>query len=176
MKFIADFHIHSKHSRATSQEMTVEKIAQSCRVKGVRLVGTGDFTHPKWLEELEHKLKPNGEGLFEYDDTYFMLVTEVNNTYTQNGRLRRIHNMIFAPDFQSVHRKLPPEFGIVIVFLGIALFFEILGWFFVGQSFLANKQRLVIMILQMAIIGIIAVGLYNQSILIHVIEYAVPSL
>lgn len=104
MRFIADFHIHSRYSRATSQDMTVEKIAQAARMKGVKLVGTGDFTHPKWLKELEQKLKPKGEGLFEYDDVYFILVTEVNNTYTQNGRLRRIHNMIFAPDFQSVHR------------------------------------------------------------------------
>lgn len=104
MRFIADFHIHSRYSRATSQEMTVEKIAQAARRKGVKLVGTGDFTHPKWLKELEDKLKPKGEGLFECDDICFILVTEVNNTYTQNGRLRRIHNMIFAPDFQSVHQ------------------------------------------------------------------------
>ena len=60
--------------------------------------------------------------------------------------------------FQSIYRKLPTEFGIFLVFIGIALFFEVLGWIFVGQSFLANQQRLIIIILQMAIIGIIAVG------------------
>jgi ribose/xylose/arabinose/galactoside ABC-type transport system permease subunit len=59
---------------------------------------------------------------------------------------------------RSIYRKLPAEFGILIVLIGIALFFEVLGWIFVGQSFLANQQRLIIMILQMAIIGIIAVG------------------
>jgi uncharacterized protein (TIGR00375 family) len=104
MGFIADFHIHSKYSRATSREMTVEKIAQSAQVKGVKLVGTGDFTHPQWCEELEQKLKPAGDGLYQCNDTYFILVAEVNNTYTQNGKLRRIHNMIFAPDFESVHK------------------------------------------------------------------------
>ena len=70
----------------------------------------------------------------------------------------QITSEVNSGNFQSVYRKLPPEFGIFIVFIGIALFFEILGWFFVGQSFLANRQRLIIMILQMAIIGIIAVG------------------
>ncbi len=104
MKFIADFHVHSRYSRATSQDMVVEKIAEGARRKGITLIATGDFTHPKWLEELERTLKPNGKGLFCYNDTHFILVTEVNNTYTQNGRLRRIHNMIFAPDFESVHR------------------------------------------------------------------------
>jgi len=104
MRFIADFHIHSKYSRATSHEMTVEKIAEAARTKGVKLVGSADFTHPKWLEELEQTVKPTREGLFAYDDTYFILVTEVNTTYTQNGKLRRIHHMIFAPDFDSVHR------------------------------------------------------------------------
>jgi len=104
MKFIADFHIHSKYSRATSQEMTVEKIAEAARVKGVTLVGTGDITHPKWLAELEEKLKPTGKGLYCYGDIYFILTTEVNNTYTQNGKLRRIHNMVFVPDFDSAHR------------------------------------------------------------------------
>ena len=104
MRFIADFHIHSKYSRATSHEMTVGKIAEAARTKGVKLVGSADFTHPKWLEELEQTVKPTREGLFAYDDTYFILVTEVNTTYTQNGKLRRIHHMIFAPDFDSVHR------------------------------------------------------------------------
>ncbi len=104
MEFIADFHIHSRYSRATSQEMTVTKIAEACRVKGVKLVGTADFTHPEWLEELEQNLKPTDDGLYECDGTHFILVTEVNNTYTQNGRLRRIHNMIFAPSFDAVHR------------------------------------------------------------------------
>ena len=60
--------------------------------------------------------------------------------------------------FRAIYRKLPTEFGIFLVFIGIGLFFEVLGWIFVGQSFLANQQRLIIMILQMAIIGIIAVG------------------
>lgn len=55
-------------------------------------------------------------------------------------------------------RRLPPEVSILLVLLGIALAFELLGWLFVGQSFLMNSQRLTIMILQVSVIGIIAVG------------------
>ena len=61
-------------------------------------------------------------------------------------------------NFISSYRKLPPEFSIFLVLLGIALLFEILGWIFIGQSFLLNKRRLIIMILQVSVIGIIAVG------------------
>ena len=61
-------------------------------------------------------------------------------------------------NFKSWYKKLPPEFNIFLVLLGMALLFEILGWIFVGQSFLINKRRLIIMILQVSVIGIIAVG------------------
>ena len=61
-------------------------------------------------------------------------------------------------NFRSTYKKLPPEFNIFLVLIGLALLFEILGWYFIGQSFVANKRRLVIMILQVSVIGIIAVG------------------
>ena len=61
-------------------------------------------------------------------------------------------------NFKSWYKKLPPEFNIFLVLLGMALLFEILGWIFIGQSFLINKRRLIIMILQVSVIGIIAVG------------------
>ncbi len=117
MKFIADFHIHSKYSRATSKEMLVEPIADVCRSKGIQLVGTGDFTHPKWVEELKEKLKPSAEGLFECNGVNFLLTAEVNNTYTKNGKLRRIHNLIFAPGFkevESINKKLQSYGNLVV--------------------------------------------------------------
>ncbi|MEO0094114.1 MAG: endonuclease Q family protein [candidate division WOR-3 bacterium] len=104
MEFIADFHIHSLFSRATSQDMVIPQIVASAQRKGIKLLGTGDFTHPKWLELLKKDLKPTGGGLFTCKDIYFILTAEVNNIYTKNAKLRRIHNIIFAPDFSDVER------------------------------------------------------------------------
>ncbi|MGB9627372.1 MAG: DNA helicase UvrD, partial [Thermodesulfobacteriota bacterium] len=64
MRFIADFHIHSKYSRATSKEMEVETLACWAKKKGITLLGTGDFTHPTYFVELRSKLEPSGNGLF----------------------------------------------------------------------------------------------------------------
>ena len=65
MKIIADFHIHSKYSRATSPQMNLENISQAAQIKGVRVISTGDFTHPAWFRELKDKLKPAEPGLFK---------------------------------------------------------------------------------------------------------------
>ncbi len=65
MRFIADFHLHSKYSRATSKEMEVEALARWAKKKGITLLGTGDFTHPTYLAELRAKLEPLGNGLFK---------------------------------------------------------------------------------------------------------------
>lgn len=104
MQFIADLHIHSKFSRATSHDMLISKIAETAKLKGIQLLGTGDFTHPKWLELLKKDLKPTGNGLYICKDIYFVLTTEVNNIYTKDAKLRRIHNIIFSPDFKDVER------------------------------------------------------------------------
>jgi len=104
MRVIADLHLHSKYSRATSREMDVENLARWCKIKGISLVGTGDFTHPVWFRELRAKLKPNGRGLFTYDGMHFLLSVEVSNVYPQGGRLRKIHNLILAPSFEVVER------------------------------------------------------------------------
>ena len=104
MRFIADFHIHSKYSRATSREMDLDHIAQWAKWKGLKLVGTGDFTHHLWLSELKEKLKPLGNGLFTYRDVNFILTAEVNNIFSQGGRNRRIHNLIFAPSIEVVEK------------------------------------------------------------------------
>ncbi len=104
MEFIADLHIHSKFSRATSGDMIIPKIAEFAELKGISLMGTGDFTHPEWLKMLRKDLTEDNDGVYKYQNTYFMLTSEVNNIYTKNGRLRRIHNLIFTPSFDSAEK------------------------------------------------------------------------
>jgi uncharacterized protein (TIGR00375 family) len=100
---IADLHIHSRYSRATSQEMSVPKIVEYAKLKGIGMVGTGDFTHPAWFKELKEHLTER-DGVYENGGVRFVLNVEVNNIYTRHGRLRRVHNLIFAPDFQTCDR------------------------------------------------------------------------
>ena len=104
MEFLADFHIHSKYSRATSRDMDIEHIAEWAKLKGVTLMGTGDFTYHLWLEELKANLEDLGNGLFKYRDIYFMLTTEISSIYSKKGRGYRIHNLIFAPSFKTVDK------------------------------------------------------------------------
>jgi uncharacterized protein (TIGR00375 family) len=99
MKFIADFHIHSKYSRATSPDMNIKTLSEYAKLKGISLLGTGDFTHHLWLEELKSTLKDSGNGLFEYNGVNFMLTGEVSSIYSKNGKVRKIHNVIFVPSF-----------------------------------------------------------------------------
>ncbi|HLD30245.1 MAG TPA: endonuclease Q family protein [bacterium] len=106
MRFFADFHLHSKYSRATSRDMEVETLSRWAKKKGITLLGTGDFTHPTYFSELQSKLEPLGNGLLrlkkEDQGVRFILTTEVSNIYTQGGRVRRIHTLIFAPGFEVV--------------------------------------------------------------------------
>ena len=64
MFYIADLHLHSHYSRATSKELNLESLFQWARIKGIHVVGTGDFTHPLWFKEIKEKLEPDGTGLF----------------------------------------------------------------------------------------------------------------
>ncbi|MCX7778778.1 MAG: endonuclease Q family protein [Patescibacteria group bacterium] len=109
MRYIADFHLHSKYSRATSQQMDLENLEKWARWKGIQILGTGDFTHPLWFKELKEKLEPLDNGFFRLKTTkdsavYFILTTEVSCIYTKKGVVRRIHLIIFFPDFQSVEK------------------------------------------------------------------------
>jgi uncharacterized protein (TIGR00375 family) len=104
MEFIADFHIHSKYSRATSRDMDIKHLAQWAKLKGITLMGTGDFTHHLWLEELKHTLEDCGNGLFKYAGIYFMLTVEISSIYSKEGKGYRIHNLIFAPSFAVVDK------------------------------------------------------------------------
>jgi len=104
MEFIADFHIHSKYSRATSRNMEVKSLSEWAKIKGIALMGTGDFTHHLWLEELKHYLEDCGNGLYKYNGINFILTAEVSSIYSKNNRTYRIHNLIFAPSFKTVDK------------------------------------------------------------------------
>lgn len=104
MRLFADLHLHSHYSRATSKEMNVLDLSKYAKYKGINLLGTGDFTHPKWLAELKEKLKPAGDGFYEYNGTYYVLQGEISNIYTHNGKGRKVHHVILAPDFETVDR------------------------------------------------------------------------
>ncbi len=106
MRVIADLHIHSPYSRAVSAEMTIANLDVWGQKKGLKVLGTGDFTHPRWLDHLKQNLEPAEPGLFKYRDssrgTRFMLTAEISSIYTDGGKVRRVHNLIFAPSFAIV--------------------------------------------------------------------------
>lgn len=108
MPFIADLHLHSKYSRATSRDMEVESLAQWARKKGISLLGTGDFTHPTYFAELQAKLTPAEPGLYRLkqgeQDVRFMLQVEVSNIYRERDRVRKIHTLVYAPSLEAVGR------------------------------------------------------------------------
>ena len=118
MRFIADLHVHSHFSRATSKDMSPESIWKWAQLKGVTVIGTGDFTHPGWLKELSEKLDPTGHGLFKLKkeyltddvpesckaDVYFVLSAEISCIYSKDGKTRKVHSIILAPDFASAAR------------------------------------------------------------------------
>ena len=97
MRVVADFHIHSRYSRATSPQLDLDLLAQWGRYKGIHLLGTGDCTHPLWLSELKQKLKISSGGFYEYQGIQFLLTTEVNTHFVVGGKSRRIHNVLFVP-------------------------------------------------------------------------------
>lgn len=108
MKLVADLHIHSKYSRATSREMNLEALFLWSRFKGINLLGTGDFTHPIWFGEIEQKLELVEEGLYKLkdkeDSPYFILSSEISCIYSKNNRVRKIHLVILAPSLNAVRK------------------------------------------------------------------------
>ncbi|MDP3795253.1 MAG: endonuclease Q family protein [bacterium] len=115
MELVSDLHLHSKYSRACSKDLVPEVIAKWARMKGVHLVGTGDFTHPLWLKELKEKLEPLGNGFYQlkpqFRDTeaggggpFFLLSSELSCIYSKNGKVRRIHLLLLAPSFEVVDK------------------------------------------------------------------------
>lgn len=103
MRMIADLHIHSKYSRATSKSLDLANLEKYALLKGVNLLGTGDFTHPKWQAEIKANLSDDGTGLFRSKSGFpFVLQSEVSLIYSQGGRGRRVHVVLLAPDIGAV--------------------------------------------------------------------------
>ena len=108
MEFIADFHLHSKYSRATSPQADLESFDKWAQIKGVKVLGTGDFTHPEWLSRLKEKLEPEEPGLFKLKNsespTRFILTVEISCIWSKEGRVRKVHIVAFAPSFEMVEK------------------------------------------------------------------------
>lgn len=115
MKMIADLHIHSRFSMATSKEGTPENLDFWARKKGISLIGTGDFTHPVWREELKERFVSEGNGLYRLRDAYvkeesrkfpgegtrFVVSGEISSIYKKNGKTRKVHNVILLPSLEA---------------------------------------------------------------------------
>jgi len=121
MPFVADFHVHSRYSRATARNLDLENLFLAAQLKGVAVVGTGDFTHPGWFSQITDKLiQEEGDLLVLHPKraaelaqqipprcrrpVKFMLVTEISNIYKREGRTRKNHNLVFFPTIESASR------------------------------------------------------------------------
>lgn len=123
MRIVADLHIHSPYARAVSKDMTLENLDYWARIKGITVMGTGDFTHPQWIKEIKSKLEPAEQGLYKLNskfqiqnpkqitnskiqtsETRFMLTVEISSIYSKGGKVRRIHNLIFAPSIETAEK------------------------------------------------------------------------
>ena len=103
MRIIADLHLHSKYALATSRDTDLEHLAEGAKVKGLSLLATGDFTHPRWAAELESKLEPGpGEGVYSYRGVSWILGCEVSTIYRQGGRTRKVHHLLFVPSMEML--------------------------------------------------------------------------
>lgn len=121
MKFYADLHLHSHFSRATSKDLDLEHLQLWAQLKGIQLVGTADFTHPGWFKEIKEKLEPAEEGFFKLKNKYaqttarevppsckaevrFMLTVEISNIYKRLDKVRKVHNVVYAPSFAAAEK------------------------------------------------------------------------
>ncbi|MCL5784098.1 MAG: endonuclease Q family protein [Patescibacteria group bacterium] len=120
MDLIVDLHTHSHYSRATSKDSTLEGLYKWGKIKGITVIGTGDFTHPGWFAEIKEKLEPAEPGLFKLKEKYtqeidrtlpesvrnnlirFILTVEISNIYSKGGKVRKVHNLVVAPGIEAV--------------------------------------------------------------------------
>ncbi len=119
MSLVVDLHIHSKYSRSTSKRMDIEHIYQWAKIKGIDVIGTGDFTHPQWFEELTEKLEINENGLYSLkkniakkindqlpasvkdNKVFFMPTAEISNIYSRGEKVRKLHNVLITDSLQT---------------------------------------------------------------------------
>jgi DNA helicase II / ATP-dependent DNA helicase PcrA len=126
MQYVADLHLHSKYSRAVSPQMTLPVMAQFAKLKGLDILSATDFTHPLWFKEISTQLQEENDGIYvlkseirnskfetnsnekntnvSNKQTRFILSTEIASIYKQGEKLRRIHNLVFAPSLQTVEK------------------------------------------------------------------------
>ena len=121
MKFIADLHVHSKYSIATSKNLDLENLYIAAQLKGIKVVGTGDFTYPAWFSEICQKLEPAEPGLFKLKEEFakvcdqqvpvscrnkvrFILSTEISNIYKKKDKTRKNHNLVYMPDLRVAEK------------------------------------------------------------------------
>ncbi len=124
MKYITDLHLHSKYSRAVSPQMMLPVMNEWAKKKGLQVLATGDFTHPLWLRHIQETLEEKEPGLFglksqilnpksqinsksqnsKLDETRFVLSVEISSIYSQNGRTRRIHNLVWVPSLETAEK------------------------------------------------------------------------
>ena len=102
--FVADLHVHSPYAFACSKALTLENLAMWAGRKGIDLLATGDFTHPRWAEELKAKLRYGDDGLYEYGGASFVPGTEISCVYRQGGKVRRIHLLVLLPTLADAAR------------------------------------------------------------------------
>lgn len=100
MRLIVDFHIHSKYSKATSKYSDLNGLSKWAKIKGINLLGTGDFTHPAWFNLLKNNLNECCEGIYEYNNQKFILTVEVNNIFERNNKTHKIHTIIISPSLE----------------------------------------------------------------------------
>src|SRR4030043_661503 len=112
--FVADFYIHSKYSRATSKDMDLEALNKWAKIKGIKVLGTGDFTHPEWLKNLKEKLEPAEPGLYKLrkleSEVRFILTAEISCIYSKNNKVRKVHIIVFSPSFE-ICEKITTQLG-----------------------------------------------------------------
>lgn len=108
----ADLHLHSQYSRAVSPQMTLSVMEEVAKEKGIHLLATGDWTHPLWMREIRSQLEESEEGLYKMkrptlsikNDVRFLLSVEISCIYSQGGKGRRIHNLVFVPSFETAEK------------------------------------------------------------------------
>ncbi len=108
MHIIADLQLHSKYSRAVSPRMDLFGISEWALKKGIHLIATGDWTHPLYFKEITAHLTETSPGIYKLKNqkksVSFLLSTEISSIYTQGGKMRRVHNLIFSPSLQTCER------------------------------------------------------------------------
>ncbi len=105
MVYVADLHIHSRFSRACSQQLNIPNLVEWAKLKGIDVLGTGDFLHPLWLTELKANLKEDDSGFLSHGDKIkFVLSVEISSIYSHKGRVRRVHNLVLLPSFAAADK------------------------------------------------------------------------